>query len=81
MEGGGGCCVEGFDATVGEGGGGLEGGREGWSAAVERSEQRLQSLPMGGIRLCYHSSEAPRLSHFHYYWMGQRSEGEHTSNR
>lgn len=59
----------------GEEGGREEGGREGCSAAVERSERRLQSLPMGGIRLCYHSSEAPRLSHFHYYWMGQRSEG------
>lgn len=30
---------------------------EGCSAAVERSERRLQSLLMGAIRLCYHSSE------------------------
>lgn len=30
---------------------------EGCSAAVERSERRLQSLLMGEIRLCYHSSE------------------------
>lgn len=31
----------------------------GWGrrAAVERSERRLQSLLMGEIRLCYHSSE------------------------
>lgn len=36
---------------------------EGCSAAVERSEQRLQSLPMGDITLCYHSSEALWLAH------------------
>lgn len=30
---------------------------EGCSAAVERSERRLQSLLMGEIRLYYHSSE------------------------
>lgn len=38
-------------------GGGVGGG--GGSAAVERSERRLQSLLMGEIRLCYHSSEGP----------------------
>lgn len=41
---------------IGKGGGGKE-EEEGCSAAVERSERRLQSLLMGEIRLCYHSSE------------------------
>lgn len=36
---------------------------EGCSAAVERSERRLQSLLMGDIRLCHHSSEALWLIH------------------
>lgn len=67
--------AERFDATEGEGEGGRGDGREGCSAAVERSERRLRSLPMGGIRLCYHSTEAPRLAHLHYYWVGRRSEG------
>lgn len=52
-----------------------EGGRDGCSAAVERSEQRLQSLPMGGIRLWYHSSEALRLSHFTIIGWASGSEG------
>lgn len=61
---------------------GRQGGREGCSAAVERSEQRLQSLPMGGIRLWYHSSKAQRLSHFTIIgWASGSEGGEYTSNR
>lgn len=62
-------------SEAGRQGGGREGGRDGCSAAVERSEQRLQSLPMGGIRLWYHSSEALRLSHFTIIGWASGSEG------
>lgn len=45
-------------ALDGEEGGGGGGGGGGCRAAVERSERRLQSLLMGELRLCCHSSEA-----------------------
>ncbi|KAK2861787.1 hypothetical protein Q5P01_001320 [Channa striata] len=53
---------EASDGRVENGGDGVqeegeEGEEEGCSAAVERSERRLQSPLMGEMRLCYHSSE------------------------
>ena len=70
--GGGMCALEEEEAEEEE----EEEEEEGCSAAVERSERRLQSLFMGEIRLCCHRCEEPEPEQ----WLvldGPPGEGEH----